>query len=134
MRPSGTLRGLLAIGSVLAVAACSSGSSTTVPDAALPAAAMCTSASETATGTGTVASLSENVDATCASIVGYTTWKNGATGSACTGPLDCTPVCCPCPNGTHHTLAAWCDQGQCAAPADVACMVNGTPGLAACSS
>jgi hypothetical protein len=95
---------------------------------------MCAGAAETATESDSVASISENVDTTCASVVSYTTWKNGAVGSSCVQPLDCTPVCCPCPNGTHHTLAGWCNHGQCAAPGEVACMVQGTPGLVACSN
>jgi hypothetical protein len=101
--------------------------------APLPPAALCTGAAETATEANSVASISENVDTTCASVVGSEHWKMGATGSPCTGPLDCTPVCCPCPNGTHHTLATWCNQGQCAAAADVACMIEGTP-LASCGT
>jgi hypothetical protein len=100
---------------------------------ALPLAATCTGPAEMATEANSVASISENVDATCASVQGFETWKMGATGSACTDPLDCTPVCCPCPNGTHHTLAAWCNQGQCAAAADVACMIAGTT-LNSCSN
>src|SRR4029079_17015754 len=99
----------------------------------LPSAAMCTGPDQTATEANSVASVSENVDTTCASVVGFEHWKMGATGSACTDPLDCSPACCPCPNGTHHTLAAWCNQGQCAAPADVACMIEGTP-LASCGT
>jgi hypothetical protein len=79
-------------------------------------------------------SISENVDTTCASVVGYLAWKMGATGSACTSPTDCTPVCVPCPNGTHQSLATWCDHGLCAAPGDVACAIAGTPGLKSCSS
>jgi hypothetical protein len=110
--------------------ACGSSSSTTT----LPATPTCTGSAETATEVDSVDSLSENVDLTCASVVNDMAWKNGATGSSCTQPADCTPVCCPCPNGTHHTLASWCNQGQCAAPGDVACMVNGTPGLVGCSN
>ncbi len=125
MRQGGTFGRILVGASLLAAAACGGGTPST--GVALPAA-------ETATGTDTVASLSENVDTTCAALAGYTTWKNGATGAACTSPLDCTPVCCPCPNGTHHTLAAWCNQGRCAAPGDVACMIDGTANLAGCSS
>jgi hypothetical protein len=101
---------------------------------ALPVPAMCTGSAETATEVNSVASISENVDTTCASVVSDMAWNNGAIGSACTQPLDCTPVCCPCPNGTHHTLAAWCNQGHCAAPGDVACMIEGTADLAACSN
>ena len=86
-----------------------------------------------ATEASSVDSISENVDTTCASVVGYLAWKSGAAGDACTTPLDCSPVCVPCPNGTHHTLASWCDHGVCAAPDDVACMVAGTP-LKSCST
>ena len=99
----------------------------------LPPAAMCADSPVSATAPSSVASISENVDTTCAAVVGFETWGMAATGSTCANPLDCTPVCCPCPNGTHHTLAAWCDQGHCAAPADVACMVAGT-NLSACSN
>jgi len=111
------------------VVGCGSGSGTR-----LPAPAVCTGSPQTATEANSVASISENVDTTCASIAGDINWKNGATGSSCAQPLDCTPVCCPCPNGTHHTAAAWCNQGLCAAPEDVACMVNGTSGLTGCSN
>jgi hypothetical protein len=103
-------------------------------DTALPSTVTCAGSAQTATEADSVASISEDVDNTCASVVSYTTWKNGASGSVCTQPLDCTPVCCPCPNGTHHTLAAWCNEGHCAAPGDVACMIEGTPGLVACSN
>jgi hypothetical protein len=101
--------------------------------APLPSAAMCTGPAQTAPEANSVASISENVDTTCASVVGFEHWKMGAIGSACTSPLDCTPVCCPCPDGTHHTLAGWCNQGQCAAGADVACMIDGTP-LSSCDT
>jgi hypothetical protein len=95
---------------------------------------MCADSPVSATEPNSVASISENVDTTCVAVIGSEPWKDFAAGSPCTDPLDCTPVCVPCPNGTHHTLATWCDQGHCAAPADVACMVAGTPGLAACSN
>ena len=124
-------RCLVAFVGGLSIVACSADKGGNSP---LPAAAMCTGAAQTATETNSVASISENVDTTCASVVGSETWKMGATGSTCTNPLDCTPVCCPCPNGTHHTLASWCNQGQCAPPADVSCMVQGTPGLPGCSN
>jgi hypothetical protein len=100
----------------------------------LPPAATCAGAPVMATEAKSVDSISENVDQTCASVAGDVPWKMGATGSACTTPNDCSPVCVPCPNGTHHSLATWCDHGTCAAPGDVACMVLGTPGLASCSS
>jgi hypothetical protein len=96
-------------------------------DGGLPPAAMCTSTPVTATEANSVASLGENIDTTCASVVGIFAWKMHATGSACTSPLDCSPVCCPCPNGTQHTLAAWCDHGQCATGDRVSCMVLGSP-------
>jgi hypothetical protein len=95
---------------------------------------MCADAPVAATEASSVAEVSENVDTTCASVVDFYTWKMGATGSACSAPLDCTPVCCPCPDGTHHALAGWCDHGQCAAPADVACMIAGTPRIDGCSN
>src|SRR5215470_17856498 len=114
------------VGALLAslsfVACGSSGSKAT-----LPPTATCVDSPVSATEPNSVTSISENVDTTCASVVGFEPWKMGATGSACTDPLDCTPVCVPCPNGTHHTLATWCDQGHCASPADVACMIAGTP-------
>jgi hypothetical protein len=103
-------------------------------DAGVPPAATCTGAPEMPTEANSVDSISENVDATCAAVAGYLPWKSGATGSACTDPVDCSPVCVPCPNGTHHTLASWCNHGACAAPGDVACMVAGTPSLKSCSS
>jgi len=122
--------GALALLAGLSFAACSSNGA----DKSVPPSATCTGTPVSATGMDTVDSISENVDTTCASVVGYLSWKNGATGSSCTDPVDCTPVCVPCPNGTHHTFATWCNQGQCAAPADVACMIAGTPGLTACSN
>jgi hypothetical protein len=105
------------------------------PDGAagVPPAATCTGTPVAATEAQSVDSVSEDVDATCESVAGFIDWKMGATGSACTGPSDCAPVCVPCPNGTHHSLASWCNHGDCAAPADVACMIAGTPSLASCS-
>src|SRR5262245_28323893 len=100
------LMGVMVVGTL--IAACGSDKKGVTP----PPAAMCTGAPQTATEANSVASISENVDTTCVSVVGFETWKMGATGSACTDPLDCTPVCVPCPNGTHHTLASWCDYGQ----------------------
>jgi hypothetical protein len=101
-------------------------------DAAVPPAATCTGAPEMATEDKSVDSISENVDSTCARVAGYLPWKMGAAGSPCTDPVDCSPVCVPCPNGTHYTLASWCNHGTCAAAGDVACMVQGTT-LASCS-
>jgi len=98
-------------------------------DAAVPPSATCSGAPQASTEARSVDSISENVDSTCASVAGYLPWKNGATGSACTDPGDCTPVCVPCPNGTHHALSSWCNHGVCAGPEDVACVVAGTPGL-----
>jgi hypothetical protein len=95
--------------------------------AGLPPAALCTGAPVSTTEKASINSLGENVDLTCASVVGILNWRMGATGSSCTSPLDCTPVCCPCPNGTHHSLTAWCDHGLCAAPEAVACALLGTP-------
>jgi hypothetical protein len=86
----------------------------------------------TATEANSVDSVGENVDTTCASVVGYLPWRSGAAGDACMSPTDCAPVCVPCPNGTKHTLASWCNHGVCAAPGDVACMVAGSP-LKSCS-
>jgi hypothetical protein len=99
-----------------------------------PLAATCTGQVLTAMENNSVDSISENVDSTCVSVVNYLDWKYAATGAPCKTPLDCTPVCVPCPNGTHHTLATWCNNKTCAAPGDVACMVAGTPGLARCSN
>ncbi|HVX94129.1 MAG TPA: hypothetical protein VHK47_04375 [Polyangia bacterium] len=104
-----------------------------LPAVELPPAATCTGQVLTATENSSVDSISENVDSTCVSVVDFLDWKYAATGAACKTPLDCTPVCVPCPNGTHHTLASWCNEGICAAPNVVACMVAGTPGLARCS-
>jgi hypothetical protein len=101
---------------------------------ALPPAATCMGMPILDMEAKSVDSISENVDSTCASVMAYLPWKMGAAGSACATPTDCAPVCVPCPNGTHHTLASWCSHGQCAAPGDVACMIQGTPGFASCSS
>jgi len=103
-------------------------------DAALPPAATCTGAPVAATESQSIDSISENVDSTCASVVGYLPWKTFVAGDACTTPTDCSPVCVPCPNGTYHTLASWCDHGKCAAAGDVACVIAGTPGLKSCAS
>jgi hypothetical protein len=98
-----------------------------------PPSATCTGAPIMNTEAKSADSISENVDTTCASVAGTLPWKMGTMGSACATPTDCSPVCVPCPNGTHHTLASWCSHGQCAAPGDVACMIQGTPGFASCS-
>lgn len=99
----------------------------------VPPAASCTATPITVTEPRSIDSISENVDTTCASVAGYLSWKNGATGSACTDPIDCSPVCCPCPNGTHHTLATWCNHGVCASPQEACCAISGTAGLQGCS-
>lgn len=99
----------------------------------LPPAASCTATPVAVTEAKSLDSISENVDATCAAVVGFVDWKMNATGAACATPTDCSPVCVPCPNGTHHSFATWCNHGLCAAPADVACAVAGTSGLAGCS-
>jgi hypothetical protein len=100
---------------------------------AAPPAATCTGGPTTVTESRSIDSISENVDGTCASVVGFVMWKMGATGSSCSDPSDCTPVCCPCPNGTHHSLATWCNHGTCAAGTDACCAILGTSGLASCS-
>jgi hypothetical protein len=120
-------------GLLLAVLGCGK-SNGLLPAGETPLAATCTGQVLTATQPGSVDSVSENVDSTCSSVVGAVAWRNAATGSICKTPADCTPVCVPCPNGTHHTLASWCNKGFCAAPDVVACMVAGTPGLASCST
>jgi hypothetical protein len=99
----------------------------------MPVAATCTGAAITVTESNSLDSIGENVDATCDSVSGFLAWKMGATGSACTNPIDCTPACVPCPSGARHTLAGWCNHGVCAGPADVACAIAGTPGLKSCS-
>jgi hypothetical protein len=104
-----------------------------LPAVEAPLAATCTGQVLTATENSSVDSISENVDKTCVSVVDAVNWQYAVTGAACKTPADCTPVCVPCPNGTHHSLASWCNHGKCAAPAEVACMVAGTPGLASCS-
>jgi hypothetical protein len=126
------------IGLVLLVAA-SCGKSNGLlppPDAggpvALPPAATCTGTPVAATAANPIDSVGEDLDATCAAAVGFLDWKMGATGSPCTAPSDCSPVCVLCPTGPNHTLAAWCDGGHCAAPSDIACAVAGTP-LKSCS-
>lgn len=116
------------LGLCLAGAACGKSNGLLPPDdGGVPPAATCSGSPETATGAKSVDSISEDVDTTCASVAGYLSWKMGATGSVCTDPVDCSPVCVPCPDGSHHTLASWCNGGTCAAPGDVACMVLGTP-------
>jgi hypothetical protein len=92
----------------------------------LPAAAMCATAPVAETEANSVASVGETNDTTCASVVHVFTWRMDAAKVACASPLDCTPVCVACPDGKHHALAAWCDQGVCASSADVACMVAGS--------
>ena len=94
---------------------------------AAPPAAVCTSTPVAATEANSVDSLGEDVDATCASVAGILNWKLEPAGSNCTSPLDCSPVCSPCPNGKQHALTAWCDHGQCATADRVSCMVLGTP-------
>jgi len=106
-------------------AACSSSSS-------LPPSASCDSGPVMATGVNVVSAAGEDVDSTCAAVSHEFAWKAGAAGSACSDPLDCAPVCCVCPGRAAHALATWCDQGLCAAPADVCCMVLGTT-LKACA-
>jgi hypothetical protein len=96
-------------------------------DAALPPAATCTGPALQATETNSVISVSEVVDITCASVVGYAEWRSGAGGAACASPLDCAPTCVPCPTGSRHTLASWCNHGVCASSDDVACAILGTP-------
>jgi uncharacterized protein DUF1566 len=98
-----------------------------------PPAATCTSTPVAATEANSVDSLGEDVDATCASVAGILDWRMKAAGSSCTSPLDCSPVCSPCPNGSQHALTAWCDHGQCATADRVSCMVLGTP-LKSCGS
>jgi hypothetical protein len=102
--------------------------------ATLPAAATCTGPPVADTEAKAVDSISEDVDGTCASVAGFLPWKAGLPGSACSTPTDCAPVCVPCPNGTHHSLASWCSHGQCAGPDAVACVILGTPGLQGCST
>ena len=92
----------------------------------LPPAATCDATPVSATAPNSVTSISENVDSTCASVVGKAPWKAGAPGAPCADGLDCAPVCVPCKNGTHHTLATWCNNGVCETPGHVACMVLGT--------
>jgi hypothetical protein len=58
-------------------------------------------------------------------------WVWLVAGSACSDPLDCAPVCCPCPKGNVFALSTWCNNGACADPETVCCMVLGTP-LNAC--
>jgi hypothetical protein len=99
----------------------------------LPAASCTSGDAVSATEPDSVDSISENVDTTCAAVATYLPWKMGAVGSACTDPIDCSPVCCPCPNGTHYTAATWCNDGLCAEPTAVACMVLVTGSLGGCS-
>jgi hypothetical protein len=119
-----TLSSIVALS--IALVACGSTTPGSSDGGSLPAAATCSGAGIQVTEARSVTSLGENVDTTCASVVGFMTWKMGAAGSACVTPSDCTPVCCPCPNGTHHSLTAWCDHGLCATPDEVACVVKGT--------
>lgn len=123
-------RRILGAGSLAFAVGCAS-SSTGGSSGPPPPAATCNASPVLATGSNVVSAAGENVDTTCASVDGYFPWKSGAAGSACTDPLDCAPVCCPCANGTHHALATWCNAGTCAAPETVCCMVLGTP-LKAC--
>jgi hypothetical protein len=130
------LTGVWAVFTALSVASCGKSNGLLPPDdggSVLPPAATCTGAPLVDAEAMSADSISENVDATCASVAGYLPWKMLATGAACVSPNDCSPVCVPCPNGTHHTLASWCNHGQCAAPGDVACMIEGTTGFKSCS-
>ena len=96
-----------------------------------PPAGRCDAAPVTATQANSVSASGEDVDTTCVSVAGTLKWKSGAAGSPCASPLDCAPVCCPCSDGSHYALSTWCDQGTCAPPNTVCCMVLGTT-LRAC--
>jgi hypothetical protein len=111
-----------------ALAACSSSKSS----APTPPAATCSSGPVAATAPNSVSAAGEDVDTTCASVTGAFTWGAADAGASCVNPLDCAPVCCPCPNGNAHALATWCNAGKCAPPEMVCCMVLGTT-LNACS-
>jgi hypothetical protein len=63
----------------------------------------------------------------CAHAEDAFTWKTGTPGSACTDPLDCAPVCCPCSVPARSAVTSWCRNGTCAAPEDVCCALAGTP-------
>jgi hypothetical protein len=114
----------------LLAAACGSSSGGSVT---LPPSATCTSDAGVAAQANSVDAVGENLDTTCGAVIGDLPWKMGATGSPCAQPIDCSPACCPCSNGTYRVLATVCDHGTCAAPAAVCCIVLGTP-LKACGS
>jgi hypothetical protein len=85
----------------------------------------------TPTQNGAIDAVGENLDTTCGSVAGDLPWKMGATGSPCMQPIDCSPACCPCSNGSYRVLASFCDHGACAAPDTVCCVVLGST-LKAC--
>lgn len=103
-------------------------------DAPLPLSASCNGMPIADMQARSADSIGENVDSTCASVAHDLQWKMQPTGSTCTDPIDCTPVCCICANGTHHALTTWCNEGKCAAPETVCCMVLGTTLGTACGS
>ncbi|HEX4477990.1 MAG TPA: hypothetical protein VH142_23040 [Polyangiaceae bacterium] len=107
------------------------GSTLDTGSAGPPAAASCPSTPTSVAEPESVASDGENVDHTCAFVTGGLAWKTGAPGSACTTPLDCSPVCCTCSDPNYHALTSWCAHGVCAAAEATACMVLGTT-LRAC--
>ncbi len=111
----------------MAIALCGAcGSTLDTGSEAPPAAASCTATPTSVTEPDSVASDGENVDHTCAFVAGGVAWKTGTPGSACTTPLDCSPVCCTCSDPNYHALTSWCDHGVCAAAEATACMVLGT--------
>jgi hypothetical protein len=94
---------------------CSSGSG---------AVSSCASSPVTVTEPGSIASASNNGG--CEGATSLVTWGDGAPGSACTDPTQCRPTCCACQTAGRSALTSWCNQGVCAAPADVCCALAGT--------
>src|SRR6202034_4032087 len=82
----------------------------------VPLSASCSANPVTATQPDSVSAAGSPDDGSCVSVTATFPWQSGDAGSACSDPLDCAPVCCPCPNGNVFALSTWCNNGACADP------------------